>query len=169
MINNKFCQNTLKFLKKFSKHLILTICILVSGCLAYKYKDFIFELNKENIESFKFFIRNISSYNHAENKNKKKIFLQQDCDKILNNLQLAKSSFLNKNYDKTLDIFYKTLEHISEKNLINLIKLRIAAVYIEQKNFTKALDILKKIKDSPWENIVNIYQFECLQKNQQNK
>ncbi|VFP77981.1 tetratricopeptide repeat protein [Buchnera aphidicola] len=141
----------------------LSICTIVMG-RNYKLKN-----NNKNIEEFK---------EIADNLQKKKVDLISTKQKFFNNnkniysilvgINLSKQFFSQKKYTQAINILKKTLFITQEENLILYIKLNLVKIYVKKKDFSSALDIIRTVNNSEWNDFFQQYKkFILLKKRSQ--
>lgn len=88
--------------------------------------------------------------------NKKQNFLIQNnnSDKILNGMFLAKKYILKNDFNKAFTELNNCLKYTEEENLKNILKLRMAKIKIQKNEYEIALNILNTIKTQHWMNII---------------
>ncbi|WP_422667474.1 tetratricopeptide repeat protein [Buchnera aphidicola] len=82
---------------------------------------------------------------------------------------LAKQYVLNNQLKKAITTLDNSLKYAQEENLKNLLLLKIATIKIEQHDYQHAINILNKIKDHSWDNIIKNYKGDIFKQLHNNK
>lgn len=133
--------------------LIIIISLAIYKTLLYRAKnqlktDFLYMLNdikKNTFHSSKY----VKSF-LQKNKNIYGIFI---------GLNLAKLYDSKKKYDFALHVLFDILKFTTDKNLKNLIKLRISILYIKKNNILLAKKMQSSINQTTWKKILHTYQY----------
>uniref|UniRef100_A0A451DFW5 UPF0070 protein YfgM n=1 Tax=Buchnera aphidicola (Cinara pseudotsugae) TaxID=2518978 RepID=A0A451DFW5_9GAMM len=165
MKKNKF----MVFLKKYFYLFFFVFLFSLSICTIVVGRNYKLKTNDKNIEEFK---------EIADNLQKKKvdlIFNKQDYLKkneniysVLIGINLSKQLFLKKEYTQAINVLKKILLITQEENLIFYIKLNLVKIYIKKKDFSSALDIIRTVNNSEWNELFQQYKkFILLKKRSQ--
>lgn len=105
-----------------------------------KYENIIKKINSKNIQNL----------NEAENF----IIKNQNIYGTLTALSLSKKYILNNKLNEALIALNNSLKYTKEENLNILLQLNIVKIKIEKNQNKQAIEILKKIHNHNWENII---------------
>ncbi|QCI19111.1 YfgM family protein [Buchnera aphidicola] len=80
-------------------------------------------------------------------------------------LLLSKQYILKNELEKAFVQLDNSLKYTEEENLKNILRLRMSKIKIEQKKYKDAIEIIEKIKDNSWVNIVEDVKGDIFMKN----
>lgn len=143
------------FKKKITFFIIFFI--FLSIFLFYFYWRNSFKTDKNRLNAFKYekIIEEMNK-NTPINLNKAENFIVQNKNiyGTLTALVLSKKYILKNNLEKAIIQLNNALQYTKEKNLKNILKIRITKIQIQQKEYKKALNILETFDDKNWSNII---------------
>ncbi|CAL4326653.1 YfgM family protein [Buchnera aphidicola] len=145
--------------KIFKKKIVIFVIffIVLSSLLLYFFWKNSFTTNTNNLNAFKYeeIIQEINK-NTLKNLNSAENFIikNQNTYGTFTAMILAKKYILKDNFERAIIQLNNSLKYTKEENLKNILKIRIAKIKIQKKEYTQALDILQTIKNQNWSNII---------------
>ncbi|WP_075434213.1 tetratricopeptide repeat protein [Buchnera aphidicola] len=144
------------FITFFLFFLSLLICTLIIYKKSLKKKE-------QMITEFKNIISAPDNKKLFPIKKQKCFFKKQNS--IFNSLigiNLAKRYFLKKNYKESVKTIRKILLSISDENLRCFMELNLVKIFIKNKQFSSALNIINNVKNNDWKPIFQSYKKQCI-------
>ncbi|VFP85145.1 UPF0070 protein YfgM [Buchnera aphidicola (Cinara splendens)] len=161
-----------KFMTFLKKYFYLFFCIglfSLSICTIVMGRNYKLRNNDKNIEEFKEITDNLQKKKVDLVRNKQNFLRKnQNIYSILIGINLSKQFFLQKKYTQAIDVLKRILIITEEENLILYIKLNLVKIYVKKKDFSPALDIIRTVNNSEWNELFQQYKkFILLKKRSQ--
>ncbi|VFP81298.1 UPF0070 protein YfgM [Buchnera aphidicola (Cinara kochiana kochiana)] len=155
-----------KFKTYFQKNIYITLLLILlslSGCVILIARNY--TTSNVTVTEFNRIIDNFAY--RAKNTIKNKIGFLNKKNNIYTTLiqmNLSKHFFLKKEYKKSILMLRKLISLKLEENLMFLIKLNLVKLYIQQRQFYNAIEIVNNVRNHTWRKIFSKYRLNILLK-----
>lgn len=131
------------------------IIILLISIFSFNYIEY--KKNIKNDTNKHFFYKKVDNiidiYNLKINKIKNAIFNKHDkvdINNILTMLEKSKNFLEKKQFDKSIEQITNALKFVKDENINNILNIRLARIYLQQKKTFLAIQHLEKVKNIIW-------------------